>query len=108
MAESPRPEEQQRPAPPHANGAGRLIGAVFGIAFAGIGLTVIVSLWAGGMGDPPVFFKLVGSFMGLIFVAVGGTARADSRRFCAALLEGPRTLGAPVARRCRAGPGRRR
>ena len=76
MTESPRPPDdaEQQSAPPqqHAHGAARFIGAVFGIAFAGIGLTVMVSLWAGGMGDPPVFFKLVGSFMGLIFVAVGG------------------------------------
>ena len=74
MTESPRPPDEQQPTPQQqANGAGRFIGAVFGIAFAGIGLTIIVSLWSGGMGDPPVFFKLVGSFMALIFVAVGGT-----------------------------------
>jgi hypothetical protein len=72
MAQSPQPDEQQQRSTPPANGAGRFIGGVFGVAFAGIGLTVVISLWAGGMGDPPTFFKLIGSFMGLLFVAVGG------------------------------------
>ena len=74
MAESPRQEQQQaQPAPPPAHATGRFVGGVFGVAFAGIGLTVVISLWAGGMGDPPTFFKLIRSFMGLIFVAVGGS-----------------------------------
>ena len=65
----PQPRRQQQP----AAGASRFIGAVFGLAFAGVGLAVIGGLWFGGMGDPPIIFKLVGSFIATIFVAVGGT-----------------------------------
>jgi hypothetical protein len=53
---------------------GRLIAGVFGLVFLGIGLTVMVSLWAepfGGFGSPPVVFRLVGSFISLPFVAFG-------------------------------------
>ena len=48
---------------------GRLIAGVFGA----IGLVVIVSLWtADGLGEPPLFFKLVGTLMASIFALVGG------------------------------------
>ena len=68
------------------SGAGRLIGAVFGFAFAGIGLTVLGFLWGThGFGEPPLFFKLFGSFIAIAFVAVGGTT------FLAAL-KGPPSL----------------
>jgi hypothetical protein len=70
MNEPPQPEQQ----PPAAQGAGRFIAGVFGVAFAGIGLTVMISLWfSDGMGDPPVFFKLIGSLIALVFMAMGGT-----------------------------------
>lgn len=60
--------------PQSPNGPDRLLGAVFGIVFAGIGLTVIISLWsARGFGEPPLFFKLVGSFIAIAFVAFGAT-----------------------------------
>src|SRR5688500_10367584 len=70
----PQPHRSPSPPPPAppGSGAARFVGAVFGLAFAGIGLTVIISLWFGGMGDPPVFFKLFGSFIALVFVAMGG------------------------------------
>ncbi|MEA2711678.1 MAG: hypothetical protein QOF78_4279 [Phycisphaerales bacterium] len=60
--------------PPQVTAAGRFIGAVFGIAFATVGLVVIGSLWfSDGMGDPPIIFKLVGSCIALVFVAMGST-----------------------------------
>jgi hypothetical protein len=66
---------EQKPSgssPPPPNGPGRLLGAVFGIVFAGIGLAVIISLWSvRGFGEPPMFFKLVGSFIAIAFVAFG-------------------------------------
>lgn len=47
---------------------GRLISGVFGA----IGLVIIVSLWtAEGFGEPPLFFKLVGTLIASIFVLVG-------------------------------------
>ncbi len=93
MAESPRPDEQLRQARAAATGAGRFIGAVFGIAFAGIGLTVIIALWSGGMGDPPVFFKLFGSFIAIVFVAMGG-AMAYGAITGGGILSPPETPGA--------------
>src|SRR5687767_5007230 len=76
MTEPTPPQPHQSPSPPAppppGSGTARFVGAVFGLAFAGIGLTVIISLWFGGMGDPPVFFKLFGSFIALVFVAMGG------------------------------------
>src|SRR5829696_6997430 len=68
----PPEQDSSASSPPEGAGVARFIGAVFGLAFAGIGLTVILSLWFGGMGDPPVFFKLFGSFIGTVFVAMGG------------------------------------
>jgi hypothetical protein len=61
--------------------AGRFIGGVFGFAFAGIGLTVLVFLWAAPFGEfesPPIVFRLFGSFIALVFVAVGGTVLVGS------------------------------
>ena len=52
----------------------RLLGIVFGIVFGGIGLTVIGFLWGErGFGEPPLFFKLFGSFIAIAFVAMGAT-----------------------------------
>ena len=44
----------------------------FGI-FGCIGVTVLVFLWGhpDKMGDPPLFFRLVGSFIALAFIAMG-------------------------------------
>lgn len=53
---------------------GRLVVGIFGLVFLGIGLTVIVSLWAvprGQFGAPPLVFRLVGSFISLAFVTFG-------------------------------------
>ena len=58
------------------DGPGRFIGAVFGLVFLGIGLTVIGFLWLtpfDQFGSPPLFFRIFGSFIALAFVAVGGT-----------------------------------
>ena len=58
---------------PPLPGPGRFLGAVFGFVFGGIGLTVLGFLWGTrGFGEPPLFFKLFGSFIALAFVAVGG------------------------------------
>ena len=55
--------------------AGRFIMGVVGFAFAGIGLTVLGFLWFGddGFGSPPLIFRLVGSFIAIVFVVFGGT-----------------------------------
>ena len=54
----------------------RLIPGVFGLAFFGIGLTVLISLWAAPFGDivsPPLVFRVFGSFIAVVFVVVGGS-----------------------------------
>ena len=58
-----------------AGAVARLVGAVFGFGFAGIGLTVIGFMWFDddGFGSPPVFFKLIASFIALAFIAMGGS-----------------------------------
>ena len=60
--------------------AGRIVGAVFGLVFFGIGLTVIGFMWFGddGFGSPPVFFKIFASLIACAFVAMGGTLAAAS------------------------------
>ncbi len=76
------------PQPNLPAGPGRFIGGVFGFAFGGIGLTVLGFLWGHrGFGEPPLFFKLFGSFIALVFVAVGGAA------FFAALKGAPPSAG---------------
>jgi hypothetical protein len=48
---------------------------VFGAVFLCVGLTFIGFLWTqpfGEFGSPPLFFRLIGSFISLAFVAVGG------------------------------------
>lgn len=59
-----------------ATGAARVMAAIFGVAFGGIGLSVISFLWFGedGFGGPPLVFRLVGSFIALVFVGFGGFA----------------------------------
>jgi len=66
-------------------GAGpqRFIAAVFGFVFAAIGLTVIVFLWSSNpheFGSPPLFFKIFGSLIAVIFVLVGGTLGVSALR----------------------------
>ena len=56
--------------------ASRLIGGVFGFAFAGIGLSTLGFLWGtpfNQFGSPPLFFRIFGSFIALVFVVTGGT-----------------------------------
>ena len=65
---------------PNGHDGGRFVGAIFGLGFFGIGLTVLVSLWLapwGAFHSPPFIFRIIGSFISLMFLAVGGsTARA--------------------------------
>lgn len=64
---------------PTPTGPARFLGAVFGLVFGGIGLTVIGFLWtARGFGEPPLFFKIFGSLIALAFVAVGGRLLAGA------------------------------
>lgn len=54
----------------------RIVGGVFGFAFAGIGLTVLIFLWSAPFnefGSPPVFFRIFGSFIALCFLVMGST-----------------------------------
>ncbi|MDA1165803.1 MAG: hypothetical protein O3B13_22115 [Planctomycetota bacterium] len=37
----------------------------------GVGMTVLIGLWGGGMGNPPIFFRVFGSFVALAFVMTG-------------------------------------
>ena len=56
--------------------ASRIVFGVFGFAFAGIGITVLGSLWLAPFNQfdsPPLFFRIFGSFIALVFVAMGGT-----------------------------------
>ena len=47
---------------------GRFVALVFGA----IGATIIISLWtADGFGEPPLFFKIVGSLIASLFVFIG-------------------------------------
>lgn len=56
-------------------GPGRFIGGVFGFVFLGVGLTVLGFLWLtpfNQFGSPPLFFRIIGSFVATAFVATGG------------------------------------
>lgn len=63
-----------------AGTAARFIGAAFGLIFAGIGVVVIGSLWFAddGFGSPPLIVKMIGSFIALGFVVMGGTMAVSS------------------------------
>ena len=55
---------------------GRFVGAAFGLGFLGIGLTVLCFLWSMSFSDfhsPPLVFRIFGSIIALLFVAVGGS-----------------------------------
>ncbi len=59
---------------PHAKPA-KLFIAVFLLMFGGIGLTVLLFLWAtprDAFGAPPLFFRIVGSFIAIGFIAFSG------------------------------------
>jgi hypothetical protein len=54
----------------------RIVGSVFGLAFCGIGLTVLGFLWLtpfDAFGSPPLVFRFFGSFIAIMFVVTGGT-----------------------------------
>ena len=49
-----------------------LFGLLFVSMFGFIGITVLVFLWtAKGFGAPPLFFKVVGSFVAIMFILIG-------------------------------------
>jgi hypothetical protein len=66
----------------------------------GIGMTVLIGLWGGGMGNPPLFFRVFGSFIALAFVMTGvgifATAGklGDPRRMAQTLQEMQKELAA--------------
>jgi hypothetical protein len=65
MSETPSPFKVAR--------AIRILFGTFGLIFAGIGITVIFSMWFGEMGESaPLVFKIFASFISLAFVAMGG------------------------------------
>src|SRR5687768_9693523 len=69
----------EKPTPSRIPAASRFIGGIFGLVFAGIGITVIISMWFGEMGeDVPTFARIFASFIALAFVAMGGTLAATS------------------------------
>jgi hypothetical protein len=52
----------------------RFMGVAMGFIFGGIGLTVLIFLWAapyGEFGSPPIFFRFFGSFIALAFLIFG-------------------------------------
>ena len=89
--------------PDPSGGAGRFIGAVFGIAFLGIGLTVLGFLWGtpfDEFGSPPLFFRIFGSFIAIVFVAVGG-----GTAYAAITGKNPRSRMSKFTRRNQSDPG---
>jgi len=53
----------------------RFVGGVVGLAFFGIGLGTLGFLWGAPFGEfdsPPLVFRVFGSFIAVVFVAVGG------------------------------------
>jgi hypothetical protein len=55
---------------------GKFVGGAMGLIFAGIGLTVLIFLWANPFGEfdsPPLFFRVFASFIALSFVIIGGS-----------------------------------
>ena len=56
--------------------AHRVVGAVVGFAFAAIGIILIGWLWLQPFGfmHPPLIFRLFGTMIAIVFVAVGSTA----------------------------------
>jgi hypothetical protein len=61
--------------------ATRIVFGTFGFVFGGIGVAVLIFMWtADGWDAPPLFFRVVASFIALAFVAMGGTMFFTSLR----------------------------
>jgi hypothetical protein len=76
--------KSQNPFDPQQARIGRLMGTVVGLVFAGLGLTVLISVWSkpfGEFGSPPLFFRIFASFIAVMFVAVGGIGARASLRY---------------------------
>ncbi len=55
--------------------AGKIVVAIFGLAFLGIGVTVLWFMWSQPFDDfhsPPLFFRIFASFIAICFIAMGG------------------------------------
>jgi hypothetical protein len=53
----------------------RFIGGAMGLVFFGVGLSFLGFLWLspfGAWNSPPLFFRIVGSFISIAFVVMGG------------------------------------
>jgi|WetSurMetagenome_2_1015567.scaffolds.fasta_scaffold634153_1 hypothetical protein len=53
----------------------KVIGGGVGLVFAGVGITVLIFLWGAPFNEfdsPPLFFRIVGSFIAIAFVLMGG------------------------------------
>ena len=48
-----------------------LLPRLFAFFPIGVGLTLLIGLWGGGMGNPPLMFRVFGSFVALFFMMVG-------------------------------------
>lgn len=77
----PRPFPPPTRHPRRRGGPPRLLALVFGLAFAGIGITVITTLWADrGFHQPPLAIRIIATLIALPFVAAGGTLCANALR----------------------------
>lgn len=79
----------------------RVIPMLFGLIFAAIGVTVIVSLWSRDGDFPPLVFRMVGSLISLAFVVMGG-GLAISAMVGKVSQSGKASRGAPGSRGARA------
>jgi hypothetical protein len=75
----------------------RILFGVFGFVFGGIGVAVLIFMWtASGWDAPPLFFRVVASFIAIAFVAFGGTMLfATLRGRPLAMRPPPRNVGTP-------------
>jgi hypothetical protein len=73
----------------------RVVGAVVGFAFAAIGVVVFGWLWLQPFGfmNPPIFFRLIGSLIAIMFVAIGSTMGVTALKGGSALQEMLRRRG---------------
>ncbi len=87
----PRPFPPATRRPRRRGSPPRLLAVVFGLAFAGIGITVAVSMWADrGLHQPPLAIRIMATLIALPFVAAGGTLCANALRRPPAAPENPR------------------
>ena len=87
------PQDPQKNVP--GAGPARFLGAVVGFVFAGIGVTVLVFMWAapfGEFGSPPLFFRVFASFIAIAFVAFGGTIGVTALRGAGGISAVPRPV----------------